>query len=221
MSQYVDKRYFVLKDELSQIYEPLYPIILRYAQDIFSSQKIVPSVVLSHVNELYDITRSPDELGRILERVFYLLCHLRAAHGQEFLSAEVNGSDAYLKFPVVPIVEKFSTDFPVILKKGVYWSSASNYPLVEGFFYNGSVLIGIQVTRMPVAEHSTSNLDLGLKKRRLLKEILTFCTNRSIGFALVYAVPEKEFNLLKSKASNLNLLNCESFIQGTVQVLHQ
>ena len=67
--------------------------------------------------------------------------------------AITSGDSSYLQFQSVPVLVKFAGLFPDFEEEEIYWSTSANYPLVEGYFFNKKMLIGIQVTLSPPKLH--------------------------------------------------------------------
>lgn len=205
--KYVDQRFFVRSlTERSNIYDPLYPAVLKCARNYLAEDKSLPNVIASHLEESKEKHRPASERGYILERLFVLTCHAHVTALHSKFEAKVAGGNSYLNFNMVPQIKQFHGVFPDIKESGIYWSISPTYPFVEGFFYNGKILAGIQVTVRAPKEHSSNKVPTR-RTMELLEKIADFCEPRKIGFSLVYAVPKEQFE----KLDVFNLLEIESF----------
>ena len=132
--------------------------------------------------------------------------------------AITSGDGSYLQFQSVPVIVKFAGPFPDFNEEGIYWSTNAKYPLVEGFFFNRKMLIGIQVTLSPPKFHSSAKV-LGVGTTELLSKIADFCEIQKIGLALVLVVPSENFHNdnggkdVLTQESIRNLLHMESFTE--------
>ena len=132
--------------------------------------------------------------------------------------AITSGDSSYLQFQSVPVIVKFAGLFPDFEEEGIYWSTSANYPLVEGYFFNKKMLIGIQMTLSPPKLHSSAKVP-GVGTAQLLSKIAEFCEGRKIGFALVFVVASENFHSendgkdILTQKSIRNLLHIESFTE--------
>ena len=116
-------------------------------------------------------------------------------------------------------VIEYSGIFPEINNFGIYWSSESNYPLVEGYIYNEDMLLGLQTTISEPGKHSSAKLGLpsnspGVKTQEVLEEILSFCEQKNVGFSILYILPDEVYSkeCTNSSGRRFNVLKASSLL---------
>ena len=231
----VDKRYFFQASPVEQFYapsalkffvlfRPLFPAVHEYVKSFLSDEMTPPETIIRTIEEFFDKTRTSSERGQIMQRVFLMLCYFHSYTGINLWKANfksgldtqlserngMSGTGVCLQFKNrTPCVEEFQGCFPDITRHGIYWSTDDNYPLVEGFLFNGHCLVGIQCTLTSPHRHSSNKIPSGPKKLKLLENILEFCEKKEIIFALVYVVPKEVF----LDVCGFNLLDIQSFLK--------
>ena len=232
---FIDRRYFypsrgaVVKNSVK--WNVLYPELkdsIRYYLCEYAPGLV--NVLLKPLEEVENTQLTGSEKGAILQRAVYMiLCwrrfmlldgsfiEMRSGFGAAS-RCTMSQSIFNFKSGAYDVIE-YSGIFPEINNFGIYWSSESNYPLVEGYIYNEDMLLGLQTTISEPGKHSSAKLGLpsnspGVKTQEVLEEILSFCEQKNVGFSILYILPDEVYSkeCTNNSGRRFNVLKASSLL---------